>query len=83
MLVAYFSYSGNTKGIAEQIQEQTGADIFEIKTTQEYPEDYDEVLDQAQEEQQANARPELNATVDNIQDYDVVFLGYPKLYPTV
>lgn len=78
VLVAYFSYSGNTKGIAEQIQEQTGADIFEIKTTQEYPEDYDEVLDQAQEEQQANARPELNATVDNIQDYDVVFLGYPN-----
>lgn len=78
VLVAYFSYSGNTKGIAEQIQEQTGADIFEIKTTQEYPEDYDEVVDQAQEEQRANARPELNATVDNIQDYDVVFLGYPN-----
>ena len=77
-LIAYFSYSGNTKGIAEEIQSQTGADIFEIKTTSEYPSDYDEVLDVAQEEQQSNARPELNATVDNMDEYDVVFLGYPN-----
>lgn len=77
-LVAYFSYSGNTKAIAEKIQEKTNADIFEIDTTYEYPEEYNAVIEQAQQEQRETARPELSAAVENMADYDTVFIGYPN-----
>lgn len=77
-LVAYFSYSGNTKSVAEKIAEKTGADIFVIDTTYDYPEEYNAVIEQAQQEKRENARPELNATVDNMADYDTVFIGYPN-----
>ena len=50
-LVVYFSRSGNTESVAERIAERTGADIFEIVTVQDYPEDYNELLDFARNEQ--------------------------------
>ena len=77
-LVVYFSRSGNTESVAERIAERTGADIFEIETVQEYPEDYDELLDYARNEQRSAARPELSAHIDDIERYDVIFLGYPN-----
>ena len=77
-LVAYFSYSGNTKSIAEKIVAKTGADMFVIDTTYDYPEEYNAVIEQAQQEQRENARPELSATIDNLADYDTVFIGYPN-----
>lgn len=76
-LVVYFSYSGNTKQVAENIQRKLGADIFEIKTVKEYSSDYDTVVDDAQEEQNDNARPELSTTLDHIEQYDTVIIGYP------
>jgi flavodoxin len=76
ILVAFFSYSGNTRTVANQIQKQVGGDLFEIETTYQYPTDYNEVLDQAQEEKNSNARPELNNDVENMADYDIVFIGY-------
>lgn len=78
VLVAYFSYSGNTKSVAEKIQAKTNADIFEIDTTYDYPEEYNAVIDQAQQEQRDKARPELRAAIDNLADYDTVFIGYPN-----
>ncbi len=77
-LVAYFSYSGNTKSIAEKIAEKTGADIFVIDTTYDYPEEYNAVIEQAQQEQRENARPKLSAAVENMADFDTVFIGYPN-----
>ncbi len=88
ILVAYFSRTGenygvgtiekgNTHIIADMIVEQTGADIFEISTVTPYPDDYDECTDVAKQEQDENARPELTALVENFEDYDVIFLGYP------
>lgn len=77
-LVAYFSYSGNTKSIAEKIAEKTGADMFVIDTTYDYPEEYNAVIEQAQQEQRENARPELSAAVENMADFDTVFIGYPN-----
>lgn len=77
-LVAYFSYSGNTKSVAEKIAEKTGADIFVIDTTYDYPKEYNTVIEQAQQEKRENARPELSAAVENMADYDTVFIGYPN-----
>ena len=77
-LVVYFSRSGNTESVAMRIAERVDADVFEIETVQEYPEDYDELLDYARNEQRSDARPELSAHIDDIERYDVIFLGYPN-----
>ena len=77
-LVVYFSRSGNTESVAERIAERVDADIFEIETVQEYPEGYDELLDHARNEQRSDARPELATHIDDIDRYDVIFLGYPN-----
>lgn len=77
-LVAYFSWSGNTRGMAELIAQETGGDLFEIATVNPYTDDYNELLDIAQQEQSEDARPELNAQVENWDSYDTVFVGYPN-----
>jgi flavodoxin len=83
ILVAYFSYSGNTKVIANKIHENVGGDIFEIKTVDPYPTDYNAVVDQAKKEQDENYRPKLATRVDNIDSYDVIFVGYPNWWVTM
>ena len=77
ILVLYFSMSGNTEAVANIIHDEVGGDIIKLETKEEYPKDYDELLDYAQEEQRDHARPELATTIDNIDDYDIIFLGYP------
>ncbi|HJA93529.1 MAG TPA: flavodoxin [Candidatus Eisenbergiella merdipullorum] len=76
-LIAYFSWSGNTAQMAQMIQEETGADLFEIEPAVPYTDDYDTLLDVAQQEQSDNARPEIAGQVENWDSYDVVFVGYP------
>jgi flavodoxin len=82
-LIAYFSWGGNTREIATQIQKQTGGDLFEIKTVKPYPTDYNECVDVAKKEQQADARPAIAGEVKNMADYDVVFVGYPNWWGTM
>ena len=77
-LVAYFSWSGNTERMAQIIAEQTGGSLFEIEPAAPYTDDYDTLLDIAQQEQSDNARPELAAQVEEWDSYDVVFVGYPN-----
>ena len=88
ILVAYFSRTGdnyavgniakgNTHIVADLIAEAAGADTFEIKTIKDYPANYKECTEVAKNELEENARPELAAKVPNMQDYDVIFLGYP------
>ena len=88
ILVAYFSRTGdnyavgniargNTHIVADMIAEAAGADMFEIKTIKDYPANYKECTEAAKHELEENARPELAAKVPNMQDYDVIFLGYP------
>ena len=76
-LIAYFSWSGNTEQMAELIQAETGGDLFEIEPAAPYTDDYDALLDIAQQEQDDNARPEFASAVENWDSYDVVFVGYP------
>lgn len=78
ILIAYFSWSGNTEAVAGMIQSETGGDLFEIAPAEPYTEDYDELLDIARDEQSSGARPALADTVDNWEDYDTVFVGFPN-----
>ena len=88
ILIVYFSHTGenysvgviekgNTHIIADMIAEETGADMFEIQPVNPYPDTYDECTDVAKQEQNDNARPEIVGNVDNMEQYDTVFLGYP------
>lgn len=74
-LVVYFSRTGNTKAVAEDIQSLTGSDLVELKTVVPYPSSYDDCLAQAQEERANNARPELSTTISNMSEYDTVYVG--------
>lgn len=76
VLIAFFSWGGNTRGIAEEIQEQTGADLFEIELVNPYSGDYNTVLDEAQRDQNEQARPKLAGHVKNMEDYDTIILGF-------
>ena len=77
VLIAYFSWSGNTEQVAQIIQQETAGDLFEIAPATPYTDDYDELLDIAQQEQSDNARPELAGQVENWEQYDTVFIGFP------
>lgn len=83
VLIAYFSWGGNTEGIAEEIQRQTGADLFEITMVNPYSSDYNTVLDEAQRDQNVQARPELASHVENMEQYDIVMLGYPNWWASI
>lgn len=70
---------GNVRFIANVIQKNVGGDLFSIETVQEYPVDnIDKLLEFAYEEKAENARPELATHIDNLDDYDVIFIGYPN-----
>lgn len=73
---------GNTAQMAEWIWQRTGGDLFSITVTEPYSSDYDECLDRAADEKAENARPELVNHIDNMDDYDVVFLGFPNWWYT-
>lgn len=73
---------GNTAQMAEWIWQRAGGDLFSITVTEPYFSDYDECLDRAADEKAENARPELVNHIDNMDDYDVVFLGFPNWWYT-
>lgn len=77
-LVVYFSWSGNTESVANEIQAQTGADLFEIVPAQAYTDDYNTLLDIAQEEQANDERPAIADTVENFDQYETVYFGFPN-----
>lgn len=82
VMVAYFSWSGNTADMAQYIQEQTGGDIFEIQPVEPYPTDYSECGDVALAERDSNARPEIQNLPDSLDGYDTLFIGYPIWWHT-
>lgn len=70
--------TGNTGVVAAMIAETTGADLFSIQTVEKYPDTYDATIDQGQQERNANARPALASHAEDLDRYDVVFLGFPN-----
>ena len=82
ILIAYFSWSGNTKKMANTIKENVGGDILEIKPSNPYPTDYSECGDVAKEERDNNARPKIANLPKSIDEYDTIFIGYPIWWHT-
>lgn len=74
---------GNTEVVAGKIQKLTGGDIFYIETVRPYPEDYHETTQIAKQEQNKNARPPIKGKVENMHDYDIIYLGYPNWWGTM
>ncbi len=94
VLIAFFSRAdenygvgyiekGNTQVIAEYIGAHVKADMFQIARKTPYPAAYRDCTEEAESEKNANARPELAATLASIEQYDVIFLGYPIWYSTM
>ncbi|MDE7336602.1 MAG: hypothetical protein K2N32_00605 [Clostridia bacterium] len=83
-LVAYFSKTNTTKGVAEKIRELSGADIFEIDRKEPYPSAYTPTTEVAKEEKDNNARPELATYLPDeaIAEYDTIILGFPIWWHT-
>lgn len=77
ILVAYFSRSGNTRVVAGLIQRGRGADLFEIRPANAYPEDYLHTVEQARQERDSGFEPELESRVRALADYDTLYLGFP------
>lgn len=80
ILIAYFSYSGNTENAAQIIQQKTGADIVEIQMETPYRGNIYEV---SQADLNQNIRPVLSTHVENMEQYDVILLGYPTWWATM
>ena len=83
VLVTYFSRSGNTREMAQQIQKIMGGDIFEIQTVTPYPFEYNAVTKQAKQELESGFKPPIKAKVTNIKEYDIVFVGSPNWWNTI
>ena len=78
ILIAYFSWGGNTQTLAEEIQRQTNADIYRIEPLVPYTDDYQTLAYQiSNKEKEENARPALKDTLATINNYDIIFVGCP------
>lgn len=81
VLVAYFSATGTTKGVAEIIAENMGADIYEIVPQEPYTDAdlnwHDDKSRSTIEMNDSSSRPEVNGAVEDMEQYDIVFIGYP------
>jgi flavodoxin len=83
VLVTFFSRTGNTRRIAEFIQQELGCDSFDIQVVDPYPTDYDATVERARRELDSDSRPDLAADLDNTNSYDTVFVGYPCWWGTM
>lgn len=81
-VVIYYSYGGNTRKIAEEIQRSLGSDMVEIETVKPYTGSYNDVVKQGQREVNAGFRPEIKPLNVDLQQYDTVILGTPVWWYT-
>lgn len=76
ILITYYSRTGNTKGIAEIIQNKVGGDLFQVEAIEKYPEDYHEATEVAKKQIEDGVKLEIENNKD-VSDYDVIFIGTP------
>lgn len=77
VLIVYLSRTKNTKAVAEMIHQRVGGDLVELELIDPYPEHYRTTVDQVAHENATGFLPPLKTKIDNIEEYDVVFLGFP------
>lgn len=77
VLVAYYSRTGTTEQVAKTIAQDTDGKLFRIEISEAYPEDYTQMTEVAQQELNDDARPAIKGSVDNMDQYSTVFIGYP------
>lgn len=82
-LIVYFSYTGNTRILAEEIQQSAGGDLFELQPEAPYSTEYKVVESQGKREVESGYQPPLAAKVENLAAYDVVFVGTPIWWYTI
>lgn len=82
-LIVYFSWSGNTRGIARLLQQKIGGELVEIEPVTPYSEDYNTCLEQAKRDQERAVRPELKTRIADMSRYNTIFLGYPNWWATI
>lgn len=96
VLIAYYSRAGenyfggdlkviekgNTEVVAEKIKKYTNGDLFEIKQLKPYSDDYNVCINEAKDDKEREARPELVDYLDSIDKYDTIYLGYPNYWGT-
>lgn len=96
VLIAYYSRAGenyfggdlkviekgNTEVVAEKIKKFTNGDLFEIKQLKPYSDDYNVCINEAKDDKERGARPELVDYLDSIDKYDTIYLGYPNYWGT-
>lgn len=75
VLIAYFSHTGNTEEVAQMIAEYTGGNLAEIQRAEEYG----DLQEEAEAEILDGVHPEITVSVDSIEGYDTIFVGYPKM----
>ena len=83
ILIVCYSYSGNTRAVAEQIQKATGGELFEIKPAKAYPADYNACVEQAKKECADGFKPQLAGALPDLSKYDVGFVGTPNWWGTM
>ncbi|CAB3432512.1 hypothetical protein VFC2026_21800 [Listeria monocytogenes] len=76
-LIVYYSRTGNTKVVAELIQEKLGGDLFQIETQEQRPSNYRKEVEKNEEEQEDSLLPELKSKISNFNQYDRIFIGTP------
>lgn len=77
VLIVYLSRTKNTKAVAEIIQKNVGGDLIELELQNPYPENYKATVDQVTKENETGFLPPLKTKINNIEKYDVVFVGFP------
>lgn len=82
-LVVYYSYTGHTRMIAESIKEKLNCDILEIKPIEEYSQDYDKVVAEEQNSNNANKKPEIQEINIDLSKYDEIIIGSPVWWYTI
>lgn len=82
MLVLYYSQTGNTKAVAQEIAHKLGADIEEITMIDPYDPDFQATIDRCKKDQEQGVLPEIQPVKADIANYDVIFLGYPVWFGT-
>ena len=77
VLIVYLSRTNNTKAVAEMIQKNVGGNLATLELVTPYPEDYKATVQQVVRENESGYLPPLKTKIDNIQQYDIVFVGFP------